>query len=239
MRLRSYIFIVALAAGLPVGSFCAEVETQSRSAATAEGKTAYPQDCPDWLAALRARRKNSKQEAPVRFFEGDVWVSALKDEFTVRRGNFIIKGTLDSNGGLEYLIRTKQVDGSRDPDFRGKQLFDEMMRNFGPRVGHIVDTWHKPVSNGPEDLADNYLAFAQAEARGLSPVEAAKESWTGVQACRHGFCFPVIVADFDDPNMQSDRTVNVEFYKTQEEADSRRRVLHERELNSAIRLRIR
>lgn len=172
---------------------------------------------------------------PVCFYEGDVWVAAEENGFTVKRGNFIINSTLDPDGGLMYLIRTKQLDGSRDPDFRGKQLFDEMMRNFGSRVEFIMDTWHKPLSDGPEDLADNYLAFARAEARGLSPLEAAKQSWTGLQACRHGFCFPVIVSDSNDPNLQSDRTVTVEFYKTQQAADSRRRVLREQEPNSGVR----
>jgi hypothetical protein len=234
MRFRPYIFAVAVAAVLSASSFSAYPAATQRKSTTENVAAHHLLPCPEWLRTLRARRGNPRLEGQLRFFEGDVWVSAQKNEFTVSRGNFIIKGTVDKEGALEYLIRTKQVDGSRDPDFRGKQLFDEMMKNFGPRVGYIIDTWHKPLGDGPEDLADNYLAFAEAEARGLPPVEAAKQTWTGVQACRHGFCFPVIVADFNDPNMQSDRTVNVEYYKTKQEAESRRSVLRARELNSVV-----
>jgi len=82
------------------------------------------------------------------------------------------------DGVLSFKIETERPDKSRS-FVRGKVLFDLVMRHFGATVTAIKSYW----TPGSTNLA----IFNKLTAAGLSPERAARGTWTGEQADRHGF----------------------------------------------------
>ncbi|QFU86365.1 DUF6531 domain-containing protein [Amycolatopsis sp. YIM 10] len=81
---------------------------------------------------------------------------------------------LDDDGVLTLMI--DRQDGA---PFSGRQLFDAAMQHFGDRVNAIEGNWV---------YGDNLAAFNRRTGEGgMSPEEAAAQTWTGRQAARHGF----------------------------------------------------
>ncbi len=82
---------------------------------------------------------------------------------------------LDEKGTFTFAIENFPQEGSV---LRGKQMFDEALAHFGDRVQAVQGAWV---------FGDNLARFNHAVDGGASLVAAAKQTWTGQQAARHGF----------------------------------------------------
>ena len=69
----------------------------------------------------------------------------------------------------------------------GKEMFEEAWGALGSKVQQIEGYW---MPGG--DMADNFISFNNALAKGLSPEQAAMQTWTGKMAASKGFTVPVI-----------------------------------------------
>jgi hypothetical protein len=99
--------------------------------------------------------------------------------------------SLGRDGMLDLYIKT----GPKTP--RGRQMFDEALKAYGPNVEGIRGTW-----NGGGDLSDNFDSFkAGLKAglkTGLTPERAAREAtFTGHMAENSGFTKVAVIANFE------------------------------------------
>ncbi len=81
------------------------------------------------------------------------------------------------SGQLWFPVRTEDEHGNKRT-VRGHTLYDLMMRHFGSSVVFIAGFW-------PE--GDNLRVFLEEYMRGATPEVAARSTWSGRQAERHGF----------------------------------------------------
>lgn len=187
--------------------------------------------CPEWYRDLRKHSAKLSKKPDIFFSKGNVKIVAQPDEFSVSRNGFGIYGNLLEGGKLSFLVIAKKTDGSRDPDFRGARLFDAMVQHFGKKVVCVEDIWRKPIPGRKDDLGDNYRLFEEAERKGLTPEQAAGQTWTGIQACRVGYCHAVVRADFEDPHVLNERSIEVEFYADEGSAKRRREEIQKKNSN--------
>jgi len=89
-------------------------------------------------------------------------------------------------GELWFYVLAVEEDGTRGT-VRGKELFELMVRHFGPLVDTVVGFWTKGI---------NLTLFLNQIRDGKTALEAAAETWTGRQASRHGF-IPVHVENHE------------------------------------------
>jgi hypothetical protein len=116
---------------------------------------------------------------------------------------FGIDGYLD-DGVLKFEIDTKLKKNGLRSIVRGKVLFDLMMKHYDV-VDAIVGIW----ANGT-----NLDAFNKYMLLGKTQIEAASETWTGLQARRYGFT--VISIDELVGNQNGYGWVRVYFRRSQE-----------------------
>jgi len=83
-----------------------------------------------------------------------------------------------TDGVLRYKVDARDPDDGSRGYVRGKVLCDLMLSHYGNRVVMIAGFWVK---------GDNLRLFNQHTALGLTKVEAASKTWTGIQAARYGF----------------------------------------------------
>jgi hypothetical protein len=83
-----------------------------------------------------------------------------------------IKSNLN-RGSLSF-----EIASSPGAPLRGKEMFDMTMSYFGPAVKQVEGNWR---------YGDNLKVFNELTAKNVSPIEAAKATWTGQQAARHGY----------------------------------------------------
>jgi hypothetical protein len=165
-------------------------------------------NCPTWLSRLRMERQSTPE---FRIVENEVEIFSEVGAVSVRKNSFGFDASVE-DGILEFSITTKLFDGKRDPDFRGQQTFDAMLEHFGGQFHAIKGFWIDRLSD-PEK-SDNFVAFQEASQKGHSQESAAIQTWTGQQACRHGFCHPVVIVRKDGLVTW----VEAYFFKTEAEA---------------------
>ncbi|WP_412030565.1 polymorphic toxin-type HINT domain-containing protein [Deinococcus yunweiensis] len=80
------------------------------------------------------------------------------------------------NGVLKLAV--KKAPGTPS----GREMFEEAWGQLGSKVQQIEGYW---MPGG--DMADNFVSFNNALATGLSPEQAAMQTWTGKMAASKGF----------------------------------------------------
>lgn len=80
--------------------------------------------------------------------------------------------------GTVYFGITTRVEGRR-ASWPGYQAFDQMVSHYGSRIKAIAGDWtlHK----------DNFAEFKRNLDEGMTPEDAARNTWTGRNAKRYGF----------------------------------------------------
>lgn len=103
-----------------------------------------------------------------------------------------------SEGEIWFSVNCIDKDGLRRT-VRGSVLYDLMMSHFGSLVFAVAGFW---------TVGENRRVFVESLANGKLPGEAAFLTWSGRQACRHGFT----VAEFDWKDWQHvPDTIGVRF----------------------------
>lgn len=105
-----------------------------------------------------------------------------------------------------YLQNKMSAQNGMTPRYRGYELFDYMMQDLAARGVEIVEIHATWITYG-RGVKTNFTQFDQALRNGLSPEEAALQTWTGIQARRYGF-------EKADSIDITDRVVTVRFLKT-------------------------
>ena len=82
------------------------------------------------------------------------------------------------NGELSLTMRTRLEDGTRSPLLRGAEQFARVLSHFSGTFIGIQGSW---------SFGDNLAAFNRATAGGMSPENAALQTWTGKQAGAAGY----------------------------------------------------
>ena len=90
-----------------------------------------------------------------------------------------IMGSLDERGVLSFVV----LAGEGCP-IRGTEMFNLMMRAFGPKVRAIAGVWRKGFGGQPSVNLDK---VNELTAKGVSLEEAVKQAWTSTRAARLGF----------------------------------------------------
>jgi hypothetical protein len=117
---------------------------------------------------------------------------------------FYLFATLIS-GILRYEVVARLTTGERGA-VSGKEFFAAMMAHFGAKVRAIEGNWS--MASG---LTTNIDLLTRATAVGLSVMDAAPLTWTGLRASEHGYD-KVAVALATPPGAQGNYdTVRVEF----------------------------
>jgi hypothetical protein len=76
-------------------------------------------------------------------------------------------------------MRTALEDGTRNPDLRGQDQFNKILDHFGrDNVDAIKGNWQYDT---------NLNGFNDGIAQGMTPEQAAANTWTGKQAAAAGF----------------------------------------------------
>ncbi len=81
------------------------------------------------------------------------------------------------DGEIWFSVRTVDESGKRRM-LRGRTLYDLMMRHFGSSVVAIAGFWPP---------GENLRVFHECLVLGDTPEDAARATWSGRQAVRHGF----------------------------------------------------
>lgn len=89
-----------------------------------------------------------------------------------------IEGGLKADGTLTFKIQAFDLDTGQRGSVRGQTPFDLMMQHFGDGVLAIRGLWMEGT---------NLEGFNRATAAGMTLSDAARQTWTGRQAVRHGF----------------------------------------------------
>lgn len=106
----------------------------------------------------------------------------------------MISSELDQNGELSFTIQAES-DGRRGP-LAGKILFDRMMAFYGDQVKVICGVWvyetnlelfKKAVQSLTQEFVESHKASPQETDLDFIYAAAARQTWTGQQAIRHGF----------------------------------------------------
>jgi hypothetical protein len=84
--------------------------------------------------------------------------------------------TLNPLGTLTFEVQTNSGG------LRGRELFNNMISVIGHRIERIHGQW-----TNHRFLGDNFRSYHNGLAAGLSPVEAAANTWTGRMAIRSGY----------------------------------------------------
>ena len=127
--------------------------------------------------------KNAYQENPnLEFFKSS-------NAFEVREVKrlFIQKFFFLSHieNGEVYVKASLKNKRRHSKHLYGKILFDQMIRHYTTdKVNLIIGHWHS--------YSDNYKSFIEAIESGITPSEAALQTWTGIQAARHGYKYAVV-----------------------------------------------
>jgi len=90
-----------------------------------------------------------------------------------------IIGTLDEQGVLSFVVGV--AEGS---PIRGTEMFDLMIRAFGPRVRAIAGVWRRGFQ-GKKSV--NIDKVNELTATGISLEESVRGTWTATRAARWGF----------------------------------------------------
>lgn len=90
----------------------------------------------------------------------------------------ISHGKFDDKPRLTLNLFTRDKDGTRHPLLRGSEQFEDILRFFEGEYVGINALWYE---------GDNLAEFNRLTASGLKPEEAARQTWTGQQALKHGF----------------------------------------------------
>jgi len=90
-----------------------------------------------------------------------------------------IMASVDQEGILAFVV----VAGKGCP-IRGTEMFDLMMRAFGPRVRTIAGVWRRGSQGQPSTNLDEVNKLT---ASGFSLEEAVCRTWTATRAVRWGF----------------------------------------------------
>src|SRR5258708_416053 len=90
-----------------------------------------------------------------------------------------IVASIDDKGVVYFVINA----GEGSP-IRGTEMFDLMMRAFGPVVQAIGGTWRKGFQGHPSTNIDEVNRLTAA---GASLEEAVGHTWTATRAARWGF----------------------------------------------------
>ncbi|NJL55192.1 hypothetical protein HC928_08380 [bacterium] len=103
--------------------------------------------------------------------------TSVSYEAIAEGGEFFAEGRLN-NGTLSLNFQT-QINGQRYPGLRGGEQFNAIINHFGRQnIQRINATWTS---------GDNLSQFNYLRSIGLSEVEAAEGTWTGLQARQAGF----------------------------------------------------
>jgi hypothetical protein len=111
-----------------------------------------------------------------------------------------LNASVDASG----VLRVEVKSGTRPAQYgTGSEMFDDMMSvvNKDGKVTTVQGQW----SNTP-GLSDNFDAFTANLKAGMTPKEAALNTWTGKQAARYGFTTAEV-------NTLSDGSYSVNFTK--------------------------
>ena len=81
------------------------------------------------------------------------------------------------DGELWFSVRTVDETGKKRT-LCGRTLYDLMMRHFGSSVVAIAGFW---------STGENLRVFLESLGSGDTPEDAARATWSGRQAMRHGF----------------------------------------------------
>lgn len=81
------------------------------------------------------------------------------------------------DGEIWFSVRTVDETGMKHT-LRGATLYELMLRHFGTSVVAIAGFW---------PTGENLRVFRECLALGHTPEDAARATWSGRQAVRHGF----------------------------------------------------
>lgn len=115
---------------------------------------------------------------------------------------YYIQATLGS-AVLRFELVARLTNGDRG-SVPGKEFFRAMMTHFAGRINIIEGNWNRTCG-----LNDNLDRFNRASAAGLSFVDAAALTWTGLRASEYGFD-KVTIAQYSGPKGNCD-AVRVQF----------------------------
>ena len=95
-----------------------------------------------------------------------------------------LNASLDSKGVLRLEVKSPESGPRRDQYGSGSDMFDDMMRNVSKKgdIKQIEGQW----SNTP-GLTSNYDSYLKNLSQGMSPKDAAANTWTGQQAAKYGY----------------------------------------------------
>jgi hypothetical protein len=95
-----------------------------------------------------------------------------------------LDASLDSKGVLRLEVKAPESGPRRAQYGSGSDMFDDMMRNVSKNgdIKQIEGQWSNKLG-----LSDNYEAYKQNIAQGMTPKDAAANTWTGKQAAKYGF----------------------------------------------------
>jgi hypothetical protein len=122
--------------------------------------------------------KHSYQDNPkIEVHKSDTQFEVREKKRMFRQKFFFLS---DIRNGTVYINASLRNKKRHSNELSGKVLFDHMMMHYTPeRVKTIIGHWY--------DYSDNHKAFIKAMDSGMTPSEAALETWTGKQAAKYGY----------------------------------------------------
>jgi hypothetical protein len=128
--------------------------------------------------AARTCRQSQNHTQPVIFRQAtdDTYTATEKD--LVQGTMYLAEAELSLTGVLTLDMSLRTEQGEHSQILRGKDEFNRILRHFGTDVRKIRAQWF-PGS-------DNHTAYLRLATQ-LGPLEAAAQTWTGIQARAAGF----------------------------------------------------
>lgn len=129
--------------------------------------------------------------------------SGVQREFSIPG----IEGIITPDGVLPFLIRSRAGVG-------GTELFNSMVNFFNPDpANRLIVTIQGVWDSGNSWYADNFVSYRHYINRGLSPVEAAANTFTGRMAIRSGYTDVRIVEDYGNLIRVDFRWLGMSLYR--------------------------
>jgi hypothetical protein len=139
--------------------------------------------------AIRPQRPAARSETPTGEHpaagRGGLIDSSTPDYYRVRdpaHPRFAVSASVE-NGELQFVMRTRIQGGPRSALLRGHEQFQRVLAHFRGSFRAIRGSW---------SYGDNLAEFNRLTGRGVSPQEAATQTWTGRQAGQAGYTRAVI-----------------------------------------------
>jgi hypothetical protein len=166
----------------------------SRSVTSAEDRAARAERKANKKAARAEANRLEREAHPDWPVVGDRPIRPFKAtdstyEWHYTSGNFI-KASLTGDGTLRVTVKAHGA-----PKASGTALMDAVFAHFGPdRIQRFQAEWERDSA-----FEDNYLAYINNLAGGMTPEQAAEATWTGQQMINRGYTTVQVPAHGPNP----------------------------------------